>query len=101
MATTNERLQDAETLHAVRLQRYGNFVVRRMLRILNLADADLFTALQRALESSSVLTVERLESLLHSVRQLNFEAYKSVERELTTELKAFTAQETTFQHRLF
>lgn len=102
MPTVNNRLADAETLHNVNLQRYSNGVVRRMLALLNRVDGDLFNALQMALENAGTqITVERLESLLFSVRQLNVQAYRTVERELSDELRKFTAQEVSYQHTLF
>src|SRR5690606_4797480 len=46
-------------------------------------------------------TVDRLERLLKSVRELNAEAYRQVERELTKELRDFAAYEAGYQLKLF
>lgn len=99
----NAALQDAETGHQVDLQRYANGVVARMAALLNRTDADLFAQMLIALDRlpRESFTVERLEFLLGSVRQLNALAYQQIERELTGELRQLTAYEAGFQLRLF
>jgi hypothetical protein len=101
--TVNEALQDAEVGHQVDLQRYSNGVVRRMSALLNRVDGDLFAQLTLALNNMSPgsFTVERLDAMLGSVRQLNLQAYLQLERELTAELREFAAYESGFQLRLF
>ena len=103
MMTVNEALRDAVIGHAVDLQHYSNGVVRRIIGLLNRTDADLFAQLSVALERlpPESFTVERLERLLKSVRELNADAYRQVERALTDELKAFAAYETGYQLKLF
>jgi SPP1 gp7 family putative phage head morphogenesis protein len=101
--TVNEALQDAETSHQVDLQRYSNGVVRRMSALLARTDSDLFAQLTLALNNlpPGSFTVERLDAMLGSVRQLNLQAYLQLERELTAELREFAAYESGFQLRLF
>lgn len=103
MPTVNEALRDAGVSHAVDLEQYGNGVVRRMVAILNRTDADLFAALTAAMDRlpAESFTVERLESLLFSIRLLNREAYEKIERELTPELRNLAGYEAGFQQQLF
>lgn len=103
MPTVNEKLADAATSHAVDLAGYSNGVVRRIIGLLNRVDARLFAELGQALETMSPesFTVDRLESLLLSVRQLNLQAYQQIERELTQELRELVQYEAGYQLQLF
>ncbi len=103
MATVNERLFDELTAHAVDLQQYSDGVARRMIALLNRVDADLSAELAAALERmpADSFTVERLEALLGSVRQLNAAAYASVTEALQSELRAFAAYEAGYQSTLY
>lgn len=71
---------DQVVRHQIDLTRYSNGVVRRILSILNRADADLFASLTAALErmTPESFTVDYLESLLTSVRALSVAAYQQV-----------------------
>lgn len=95
----NDKLLDLTVSHLVDLQSYSTGVVRRLSALLNRADADLFSQLTQALDNlpPQSFTVERLESLLVSVRQLNLSAYQVLERELTDELRNFAEVESVFQ----
>jgi hypothetical protein len=99
----NERLQHAAIDHAVDLQHYANHVVARIIATLNRADANIFADLIAALERLPIdsFTVDRLELLLGSARQLNRAAYDTVGRELTDELRDLTVYESEFQLALF
>lgn len=103
MPTVNEQLLDAEIGHQVDLQRYSNGVVRRIIGLLNRVDPDLFAQLGAALERlpADSFTVDRLESQLFSVRQLNLQAYQQIDRQLTDELQDLAAYEATFQQQAF
>jgi hypothetical protein len=103
VATANEQLLDAQIGHQVDLQRYANGVVRRLIGVLNRADADLAAQLTAVLESlpPESFTVDRLEALLLSVRRVNLAAYQQIERELTAELRALADYEAGFQRDLF
>lgn len=103
MPTVNETLRDAAIGHAVDLAHYSNGVVRRVIGLLNRTDADLFVQLTAALDRlpAESFTVNRLERLLKSVRELNVEAYRQVEKVLTDELREFVAYEAGYQLRLF
>jgi SPP1 gp7 family putative phage head morphogenesis protein len=102
MQSANDELLDASIAHAIDQQGYSNNVVRRMLSILNKADADLFAKLTVAIESKpNSLTVARLEALLKSVHELNSDVYKHIYGELSTELESLTEYEGTYQLNLF
>jgi SPP1 gp7 family putative phage head morphogenesis protein len=104
MATTvNEALLDSEVGHQIDLNRYSNGVVRRMLALLNRVDPDLMAQLQAALERlpKESYTVQRLDSLLASVRELNGKAYEQFTAGLGAELKSLTDYEAGYQYQLF
>lgn len=99
----NEYLADESVHHAIDLGGYGNGVVRRILALLNRVDTDLFAELMRRLDTMDPesFTVQRLESMLVSVRELNRSAYEQIGRELTTELRTLATVEIAYQHELF
>ncbi|WP_225784241.1 phage minor head protein [Xenophilus sp. Marseille-Q4582] len=106
---TPEEISDAKAilsgviLHAVNLQKYSNGQVRRILSILNRADADIFAELQRVLDNmpSGTATSEYLFDMLASVRRLNAQAYSQIEGELTSNLRGLAEAEATFQFNLY
>lgn len=102
MSTANEKLADEAIHHAVDLAGYSNGVVRRILALLNRTDADLFAQLMARLDAMDpeAFTVERLESLLISVRQMNKAVYDRAGLELGDELRALTAAEASYHHEL-
>lgn len=97
MPTVNEALRDEDVRHNVYFHRYSNGVVRRIIALLNRVDADLFAQLNIAIDGLTEAQLERLESLLFSVRNLNAEAYKQVERGLTGEIRDFSQYEASYQ----
>ncbi len=99
--TVNQRLHDATVSHAVDLAHYSNGVVRRVIALLNRADADIAARLAEALDGVSSPSVDRLESLLLSVRALNAQAYAAVRAELDDELRRFASVEAGYQLELF
>lgn len=103
MATTNEILYDATVHHAVDLQGYSNAQVSPMIALLNKADPELFAKLQSALERlpADSYTVQRLDALLRSVRDVNAQAYAELDKQLTTELREYTGYELDYQKTLF
>lgn len=103
MATVNEILFDELTAHSVDLQQYSEGVVRRMIALLNRTDADLAAELAAALERlpADSFTVERLERLLGSVKELNAAAYASVTEALQGELLELAAYEAGYQATLY
>ena len=99
MASVNQLVAEEAISHAVDLQMYSNSVVRRMIAILNRTDDRLFAELIDALSrlDPSSFTIDRLESMLVSVRTLNTTAYAAISAELTTELKDFVQYEIAYQ----
>jgi SPP1 gp7 family putative phage head morphogenesis protein len=103
MASVNVKLQDAAIAHSIDLTRYSNGVVRRIIAILNRTDKDLFEQLIAALQKlpAEAFTVERLDSLLTSVRSLNAQAYNQVRMGIESELRQFVDYEANYQQSLF
>ena len=103
MPTVNERLLDLSISHAVDLQQYSAYVVRRMLRLLARADADLVSQLAAALAMSDGPTefrVGRLDAVLDGVLRLHAATYAALGRELELELGQLAAAEAEFQTAL-
>lgn len=103
MATVNEELFDYSVSHQIDLVRFSNGAVRRMIALLNKADPDLFAQLNSALERlpENSYTVQRLEAVLSSVREVNAAAYRQLSQDLNSELLALTAYESGYQQDLF
>lgn len=88
MASVNERILEAAIGHQIDLQGYSNGAVARIIGLLNRVDADLMTQLGVALESAGVSpTTARLDSLLATTRELNLQAYRELDRQLTADLR--------------
>ena len=103
MATANEKLQTAAIDHSFDGIRYQNQVVYKVIALLNRTDKDLFIQLTAALQQLPVsqFSVERLDSLLASVRQINSVAYQKIRHELSAELADLVAYEQGYQQQLF
>ncbi|CAE6906665.1 Phage_Mu_F domain-containing protein [Pseudomonas marincola] len=103
MPTVNERLADAEVSHAVSMQMFSNGVVRRMVSLLNRVDADMQDQIVVAISKMdpATFTVQRLERLLKSVRELNAAAYSALRDDLNTELQSYAEYEAGYQYKLF
>lgn len=101
MASVNDMLLDASIQHSIDLAKYENHLVRRMMAVLNRSDDRLFSELTTALErmDPASFTVERLESLLGSVRSVNAQAYAQVGEELRQELRDFVDYEVSYQRQ--
>lgn len=102
MIPINERLLDEAFHHSVDLAQYGAGVVRKMLALLNRADADLMAQLVLALDNleTDTFSVERLEAVLSSVRRLNAQAYQELQSALFSELQDFIVAELQYQTTL-
>ncbi len=103
MPTVNEIIQDESVAHAVSLAQYSLGVIRRIIALLNRSDFRLVVMLGEALDRlpAESFTVERLESMLGSVRQVNAEAYAQVAKELGQDLKQLAGYEVKWQYQLF
>ncbi len=99
MATANELLVDQAIEHQVSLAKYSNGVVRRLIALLNRTDERLALELEKAIDKAGAeaFSVQRLESLLASTRNLLAQSYGQVGAELRDELKDFTAYEASWQ----
>lgn len=99
MDSVNQLLADERMRHQVLLAQYGNGVILEMMRILNGTDADLFGELAKQLERlrPSEFTVQRLESMLGTVRAINAAALGTVNTALTKELEDLVQYETAYQ----
>lgn len=96
-------LLDHTIRHAVNLTQYGNYVLAKMIRLLNLSDADLLAQLTAALADvdASDFKIQRLNGLLKSVREVNADAYAALYSGLKDELQAYVAYEGQFQYDLY
>lgn len=96
-------LLDHSIRHSVNLTQYSNYVLAKMIRILNLSDVDLMAQLNEALADieASDFKISRLNNLLISVREVNAEAYAQLYSGLTAELQAYVEYEGQFQYDLY
>lgn len=99
MESVNDLLRDEAIRHQVALQGLSNNVVARIIAALNRSDKRILAELAEKLASMDATTfsMERLESLLTSIRSMSVQAYAEIERELTKELRTFVAYETSYQ----
>lgn len=99
MISVNDLLLEQSISHQIDLAHYSNATVAKMVAALNRSDARLFADLVMALQDldAGSFTVERLESLLGSVRALNAVAYAEVGKELRQELLDFVQYEASYQ----
>lgn len=100
MVSVNTLLQDEVLRHQVDLQRYEAGVVARMLAVLDRSEKRIVAELAALLADidPSAFRVARLESLLSSVRELSKAAYDQIGKEISDELKEFSAHELSYQH---
>ena len=99
MESVNDLLRDEAIRHQVALQGLSNNVVARIIATLNRSDKRILAELAEKLASMDATTfsMERLESLLTSIRSMSVQVYAEIERELTKELRTFVAYETSYQ----
>lgn len=99
MASANDWLADEAVARSIDLTKYSNWLAYRLLAILNRADANLAAQLEAALDSLPVgsWSVERIDSLLASVRSLNAQVYRDLVDQLGNELRGLTETEVRFQ----
>ncbi len=93
--TANEKLLDDAITQAVKQQGLANSVARRMINLLNKADSNLMAQITKALEKlpGSSFKVQRLNSILESVRKINDAVYNDLETKLNAELKQISDYE--------
>lgn len=102
VVTINDLLRDEAIRHQVALQGLSNNVVARIIATLNRSDKRILIELAERLErmDANSFSIQRLESMLTSVRSLNTQAFYDIERELTAELRDFVAYETSYQAQM-
>lgn len=95
----NELLHEAAISHSVDFSQYSEGVAYRIVALLNRSDAELSARIVEALEriDAATFTVERMESLIQSVCQVNADAYKQIGRQLSAEMATTAAYESAFQ----
>jgi SPP1 gp7 family putative phage head morphogenesis protein len=99
MATANESLLDQTISHSVGIQRYSTATVRKIIAILNRADANITEELKsRGVDGT--YTTARLNKLLEALRVINSEAYAAVEKELNKDLYSLAHYEAEFQQKM-
>lgn len=103
MATVNQRLSDEAVAHTIFVIRYSTGTAKRMVTVLNQADAELSARLMVALEDldPTSFTVRRLETLLGGVRDINQQAHQRFYHSLSDELSNFIGHEVGYQLSLF
>lgn len=96
-------LLNASIKHSVDLTHYGNYVLRRMVNLLNKVDSDLMAQITDALADvdADSFKVQRLDKLLASAREVNAQAYAALHGGLTEELRAYVEYEGQFQYELY
>lgn len=103
MATVNERLQSASIGHAVDLQHLSNAEVRKIVSLLNSADADLRKLLIEAIlrAGTDTYTVQRMNAVLGSVLALNKSIYASIGEAVVEVVSELAVYEVGYQKALF
>jgi len=102
MQSVNALMQDEAIRHQEALQRYSNSVVSRIIATLNRSDRRLLAELLALLEDMDPagFSMERLESMLTSIRTLSIVSYEQLGRELSEELRQFVAYELSYQAQM-
>ena len=103
MATANEILLNESVAHTIDLQAYSLNELRRILALLNRTDPDLLAAIESAVDKGQGqgFTVQRLQDLLKSVREINAEVYKEIVDRIGIDLRDLTDYEAGYQYQLF
>lgn len=101
MVSVNTLLLEETIRHQIELQRYEAGVVARMIAVLDRADKRIAAELAVALQEidPSLFKMERLESLLTSIRELSKAAYEQIGKDMRDELKEFNAYELSYQNQ--
>lgn len=101
MVSVNTLLLEETIRHQIELQRYEAGVVARMIAVIDRADKRIAAELAVALQEidPSLFKMERLESLLTSIRELSKAAHEQIGKDMREELKEFNAYELSYQHQ--
>lgn len=97
----NDTILDLEVRHQVGIQRLGTAVLRKLVPLLDRADAEIVQKLiERGATLEGSFTSKRLQSLLDAIREINHAAHVELARELRSELQGLALYEAQFQARL-
>ena len=98
----NDKLLNKEISHAIDVLGYSNSITKKIIQILNSADASLYSKLTAELNKviPSPEKISRIKGLLRSVNDLNASAYAKVSDQLKSDLRKFTASEVEYQQNL-
>lgn len=102
MLSVNDLLQDESIRHQVALQGFTTNVLHRLLAVLNRSDQRLMAELTVKLADfdPTLFSMERLESLLTSVRAMSAATYAELGVALNRDLRDFVAYEVSYQHQM-
>lgn len=107
MATINERILDGQVLHAMALQKYTAGGLKRMIGLLNEAEADLEAQLQTRLSKITERgfdlgpeSTKRLSAMLEQIEKTRAKLYREFQRRLADDLFSLVENEIDFQIRL-
>lgn len=95
MATANERFFDATLRHAIDVRRFTNAEVRSLVKILEIADAEMARRLRRNIGPR--FTVARMKLLLDDIYIARNESFRELERRLRRDLGPFGKAEAAFE----
>lgn len=101
MPTTNDAIRDLEIRHQVQIQRLSSGVLKKLMPLLDRADAEIVAKLQaRGATLEGSFTSVRLQKLLDAIRDINHAAHVEAGRALTKELLSVAAYEAAVQQRI-
>lgn len=100
MPTANEALRDATLLHEIGLRRLASGTLRKLVRLLAQADAELVDQIRKRLAwiadrgyDASDFTLRRLEANLRELRSVTREAYAALGKELRSDMMDLSVYE--------
>src|SRR5574340_1246937 len=99
MPSVNEQLRSEAVKHSIYLQRYSTNTARKILKLLANTDFDILQQIQRLDDKvfTSPLTLERINSLLNSIRAINKDIYNQLYNALQADLKQLSGHEVEYQ----
>lgn len=102
MRDVNEVLLELVAHRAIDREQYSTYVARRMVRMLARTDARLAAEIASSLTrvSADSFRIQRLTSMLSSVRELNAQTYAAINQALNNEIDAFSAHEAAANYEL-
>lgn len=101
MPTVNEVIRDLEVRHQVGVQRLSSGILKKLIRLLDTADAEIVEKLRlRGPDLDGTFTSARFRVLLDTLREINRDAHVSLDRDLRAELAAVAVYEAGFQREI-